>query len=169
VLLAALALLAASCGNDDSPTEAAFVIETDPEMAAGVTDFSASGEAVEEAMLCADGEAAWVQTLHADTGEPESRANPPRDGEVLWVEMRFTCGDGSGDFVLRADATVDFAELDSVIATGEMSSDHPLSMIEGTGDYADLRVEGTRQFSIATPGQIEDSFYEVYTGTLTRE
>ena len=163
VLLAAASLLVASCGSDDT-TEAAFVIEADPHSPMEpVTGFTASGEAVEEGMLCDAGEVTWMQTLHADTGLPESP-----DGEVLWVEFEVTCADGSGSLVLRADATVDFAELETVIANAEMSNDHPLSMLSGTGDYADASVVGVRQWSVATPGDIENSYYDRFTGTLIR-
>ncbi|MDJ0768242.1 MAG: hypothetical protein QNJ12_05585 [Ilumatobacter sp.] len=168
VLLVAASLLAVSCG-DDTPDEAEFRIQTDPVMPGGdeTTSFSATGEAVDEGMLCPDGASTWVQTLHADTGLPESPADPPRDGEVVWVEHRLTCADGSGDFVLRADALVDFAELDSAIATGDPLSEHPLSVIEGSGDYVELDVDGTREWSVVTPGGVDDGFYEVFTGTLS--
>ncbi len=169
VLVAAVSLIVASCGGDDTTTEAAFVIVADPHSpAVPVTGFTASGEAVEQGMLCAAGEVAWMQTLHADTGLPESPDDPPQDGDVLWVEFEATCADGSGSLVLRAEATVDFAELDAVISSAEMSSDHPLSMLAGTGDYADASVVGVRQWSVATPGDIEGSYYDVFTGTLSR-
>lgn len=159
-------LLVASCG-DDATTEAAFVIETDPAIPTGSFGFSATGPAVDEGLLCADGDDAWVQTLHADTGLPESAQDPPTV-KCCGRTPEFTCADGHGDFVLRADAMVDFAELDDVIATGQMSSEHLLSMTDGTGKHVDVVVEGVRQFTIATPGDVDGGFSDVHTGTLTR-
>lgn len=170
-LLAVLAVVgAASCGDDaDDSAEAAFRIENSVAGRPGEpTSFTATGDAVDDGMLCADGEWAWLQTLHADTGLPESPERPLREGEILWVEFRFTCADGTGDFVLRADATVDNAELESVLQTGEMSSHHPLSIIEGTGNYDQLQVEGSRQWSVTTPGGPDFGVYDVFSGTMTR-
>jgi hypothetical protein len=157
---------ATSCG-DDTATEAEFVIETDPAMPGEPTGFSATGAAVDEELLCPDGDAAWVQTLHADTGLPETPADPPRDGETLWVETLFTCSDGTGDFTLRAVAVVDEAELEESLETGEPIGPHPVSAVAGTGDYGELEVEGSREWVAVTPGVFEDGFSEVFSGTLT--
>ena len=167
MLLLAAAVLATSCSNE-APSEAAFAIETEPAMPGEPTGFTATGEAVAEELLCLSGDAAWTQTLHADTGLPETPENPPRDGETLWVETRFTCSDGNGDFTLRAEAVVDFAELDESFATGEPLGPHPISAIAGTGDYGNLEVDGSREWVPVTPGDFDDGFTEIFSGTLTR-
>lgn len=167
VLVAAAALLAASCGGSET-TEATFLIEGQPHSPEQpVTGFTASGQAVEEGMLCETGDLTWTQTLHADTGLPETPEDPPRDGEVLWVDFEVSCGDGTGDFLLRVDATVDFAELDSIVETAAMSTDHPFAMLEGKGDYADVTADGMRSWSFETAGDFE-SYYDVFSGTMRR-
>ncbi len=36
-----------------------------------------------------------------------------------------------------------------------------------SGDYADLEIEGIRQFGVMTAGNPDDGFYDVFTGTMT--
>lgn len=166
IVIAAASLLTISCG-DDTVTEAEFVIETEPAMPGEPTRFSASSEAVDEELLCTDGDAAWTQTLHADTGLPETEADPPRDGETLWVETQSTCDDGTGEFTLRAIAVVDFAELEESLETGEPIGPHPVSATVGDGDYVGIEVDGSREWVLVTPAAFDDGVYEVFSGTLT--
>lgn len=166
LLTAAVGIFVISCGDDDTSATMEFTIETTTTPGAGPV-FTATGPAVDEARLCAEGRAEPRQTVYADTGLPESAENPPQDGDVLWVTFDFTCSDGSGDFALRSEATVDTAELESVIQTGEPISAHPFSLLEGMDSYENAEMEGVRQFKVVTPGGFDDGVIDIFTGTIT--
>lgn len=160
-LMAALLL---SCGGgNDSAME--FRIETAPAMPGETTGFVATGAAVDQSSLCASGEASWGETLHAETGEPETA--PPQDGDVMWVHTTFTCDDGTGELTLRAEVTVDNAALEQSIVTGDPLDAGSLSLLAATGDYEDASVTGTRTGTVVTAGGFDDGVTEVFEGTLT--
>jgi hypothetical protein len=171
LLTAAVALVALSCGDDDSSgsdgaTELMdFTIEATTTPGSGPV-FTATGTAVEEGALCADGDAVPRPTLYADTGLPESPEDPPEEGDVLWVTFDFSCADGSGDFALQTEVIVDNEDLQSVIETGEYSSAEPFSLLEGTGSYEDVQMDGERQFTVVTPGGFEDGVVDRFTGKM---
>ena len=165
LIIAIAALVAVSCGGDDETSAAEFQIERD--LFGETTDFSATGAAVDDGLLCPAGESVYLQTLYSETGIPETETTPPEQGDVMWVEVEFTCADDSGDFILRAEVTVDDEDLDAAIASGELSSGAPLTVLSGSGDYEDLVVDGVRQVQVATPGTVEDGVSDVYSGTLT--
>jgi hypothetical protein len=171
LLTAAVALVLLSCGDDDSTgsddstDSLEFTIEATTAPGSGPA-FTATGPAVEGGMLCADGDATPRPTLYADTGLPETVEDPPQDGDVLWVTFDFTCSDGSGDFALQTEVTVDSEDLESVIQTGEYSSAEPFSLVEGTGSYQDVQMNGERQFAVVTVGGFDDGVVDLFTGTM---
>lgn len=136
-------------------------------MPAQATGFTATGEAVDEGLLCPEGDATWGDTLHATTGLPETE--PPEDGDVMWVETTFACADDSGQFTLRAELTVNAAALEAAVDTGATLEAGSLSLQTSDGDYLNMTVQGKRQAAVVTAGGFDDGAYEVFSGTLTTE
>jgi hypothetical protein len=163
--LVATAVIVAGCGGGDDSQDVDFRIETDPAMPGQATSFTATGGAVDEDILCPSGDAVWGETLHADTGLPETE--PPQDGDVMWVETSFTCADDSGDFTVRAEVIVDSAALQTSIESGEFLDAGSLSLLSGSGEYQGMTVAGNRRAAVVTPGGFDDGVYEVFSGTLT--
>ena len=118
----------------------------------GQGTFTATGEAVDQGMVCTAGEAAFV-TMTDGAGEP-----PPWDPDPvdLLVDWEFTCDDGSGAFMMRiaqpayVEEDIEMAQTGVVMGEGEETWE----IISGTDAYTSLTGEGTR------------TWYEVEIGTL---
>lgn len=164
---ATTSVLVVACAGDDGPGAAAFVIETAAAMPGAPTTFTATGAAVDQGLLCASGDAAWLRSLDAEDGQPLSEQT--QDGDVIWVESRFTCEDGSGEFTLRAVATADDEELRAIVETGQDSAEHPLTWRGGTGNYSDIAVDGVRTWTVARAGSFDDGVRETFSGTLAAD
>lgn len=151
MLLAALCLFVAACGSTGELGVEIEVLGPEPGAA---SEFTATGEAVDQGVVCGSGNAQWIGTFYADTGEPETGAPP--DGSVLWVDYEFTCEGGS--FVLRSEAAVDNAMVEAGLESGEPMEGGSFSVLSGTGEFEGLAAEGTRMMQFLTAGGVRDVF-----------
>jgi hypothetical protein len=69
-------------------------------------------------------------------------------GAQILVRHEFTCGDGSGSFVLQLAARLDFATS---------TTDFTWTVLSGTGDYAKLHGTGSGT-GISSPGGVVDTY-----------
>ncbi len=110
----------------------------------GAVPFRASGEAVDEAVVCESG---TMEQVHFES--PEGEVITSEEGAALYEAARaaegtmdtyfvqeFICDDGSGTFTMRIHSRADFAKPES-------QQDIPTWKIEnGTGDHTNLSGSG---------------------------
>ena len=155
----AIVMVAAGCssGSGGLPVEISTVSDSDsPEMS-----FTASGEAVDQGVLCASGTGEWTgnRTIDGDPLSDEAMAELFDGGEVytIIVGHEYVCADGSGTFVVDT-----YPEIDP-----SLDQDVPVTSVDweitgGTGDYASLTGSGE------TPDDVEPArFEEVLVGTVS--
>ena len=128
------------------------------------TLFSASGVAVDEAVVCESG------TMELDHEEsPEGVTITSEEGGALYKAARadegvmdsyrveeFVCDDGSGTFTMKLPSRVDFAKPESE------QDPNTWEIENGTGDYADLSGSGERSMT----GRGNEEAVEVFTGQV---
>ena len=142
-VLAAVAFTTAACGSSGGAVAIAI----------GATEqqpypfvFEAEGVAVDEEVVCSSGS--------VEEGSLRSGA----------ITMTFTCGDGSGSFVLETD--IDLRGFE-----GEGVPDSEWAFLSGTGDYDGLTGSGTHRWfapdEVAPPAAM-DVVLQVMEGTITR-
>ena len=118
--------------------------------------FAAAGDAVDNGTVCESG----VVTTQAATGE---------DVVALWfddlgdpnrlTEDTFTCADGSGSFVLRAEFSFE----------NEQGQRGAWSISNGTGDLSSLAGNGTYLPPDQIPlDQIDSGVFAIYSGEVSR-
>lgn len=141
VVVAVGLLAVGACGSDDGAEEFDFDLMPSGDFDAEIYTFEASGDAVEEGLMCAEGDWLWV-------------GNETTDGEVMTDQMlddlseagepwemvtvnEFACDDGSGSIVVANRHTVDLDDLRTgeVIGTWTVrSGEVDGTVITGNGD-----------------------------------
>jgi len=169
-IVAIVGLLLAGCGDDDDSADSTMTSEEvttttadlsiagsdvtievlEEEDPGGEGPFTASGEAVDEGVICDAGQGMIAQIVDADTGQGPPF---PDDLENLLVDWAFTCDDGSGQFTLQLTqlahddpGTTEGRPVGEVIDEGAT-----WEALSGTGGYAALSGEGTLTWEILNP------------------
>ena len=159
--VAVLALILSSCSSA-GPQEAEIeMIETAP-MEDGT--FTATGAAVDDGIICAQGIARLVGATDAETGEPASETST-----VVLVDTAFVCGDGSGEFHLAVEVSSTLDDWLPAIESGELFDDGEWTVSQTTGDYAKLTGNGARAWQVMEAGVAPwdgGSIRSVYTGVF---
>jgi len=149
-----------------APTEAALTLEVvDDRMHEGAAQFTATGEAVDQGLICAAGEGELLNFVEAETGQPPPW---PEDPENLLVDWEFTCADGSGQFTMQvAQPAYNDEMLAPFIASGEVIDEgETWEIISGTDSYTNLNGQGTRTWLVLVPG-VGDTTETTYIGTCS--
>ena len=167
---AVLAVSLAGCSSDDSmAVEIAITYPTQYSQPVPAV-FSASGVAVDEAVVCESGttEVDHYESTEGVTMTSEEWAES-EEWEVLLEAARaddgvlelyrveeFVCDDGSGTFATKLHSRADFAKPES------QQESHTWVIENGTGDYADLSGSGERSMT----GRGTEDFVVVFSGQV---
>jgi hypothetical protein len=160
-LFAVCVFLVASCSSTESELSVEIVDTVRPDQS-GAT-FTASGEAVEEGVVCAAGESLWLGNLAVD-GEPLSdeamnELYTSGDAYSIVVQHEYVCDDGSGSFMLDATPVID--------PSLEETQDAPVAssswvITGGTGPYESLTGSGD-----VTQESLSDRMTTAMVGTVS--
>jgi len=140
-------VLSVAPGFASSPPAAVqFEVETTfgPDGAPSFGPFTATGPAVDQGLVCPNGDT-------IDVFGKVSGFQSPKGGLNFQVVKQFTCGDGSGEFFVKLQVRVDW-----------MGDNFNWAITGGTGKYEDLH--GTGQ-GIGL-NVIPDGVLDVYTGKV---
>lgn len=142
--VAVLALILSSCSST-GPQEAEIeMIESAP-MEDG--RFTATGAAVDDGIICAEGTGRIVGATDAETGQPANETST-----VVLVDTAFACSDGSGEFHLEVEVSSTFEDWLPAVESGELFDDGKWTVSRATGDYESLAGDGARAWQVVEAG-----------------
>ena len=158
VWLGLVVLVAAACSSD-SPDSASISFEQSFDGPTQVSLFAATGEAIDEGLICPGATGTFVGNEDADgnaLSEAENAAlyNGSERFVAVTVE-EMTCDDGSGDFVFRVFTEIDPTDPDYAPENAEWT-------ITGVTGYASTEGEGETSLP-----EIRDDGLFVWTGSGT--
>jgi len=160
--VAVLLAVPIGCGDDDdsgSETGATVEIVILEEVSGGM--FTATGDAVDEGLVCAAGDAQIIGFVDAETGEDVTDSTT-----ALLVDQRFTCDDGSGTFTLQE--TEDMSDptlIPRLIESGEPFPEQDWTVSSGTGAYESLQGSGAFSGQATEPGS--ETIRNTVTGVMS--
>ena len=135
VTLAGVVLMAGACGDDDdsASSESNDVTITwvvaDTSIVPWHGEVTLTGGAVDAGAVCAEGEGSETDFAELEADE---------ESMTLRLDMTVVCADGSGEFVLQDDATLDV--VDGVPVEEDVAGNW--TVVSGTADYAELSGNG---------------------------
>lgn len=142
--VAVLVLTLSSCSST-GPQEAEIEMIDNP--ALGESEFTATGAAVDDGIICAKGTAGIVGATDAETGQPANETTT-----AVLVDTAFVCRDGSGEFHLEVEVTSTEDDWWPVIESGELFDDGNWTVSQSTGDYEQLKGDGARAWQVTEAG-----------------
>lgn len=160
--VAVLLAVPIGCGNDDDSGNdggATVNIVILEEVSGGA--FTATGDAVDDGLVCAAGAARIVAFVDQETGD-----EPTASTTALLVDQQFTCDDGSGTFTLQETEDLDDPTLiPRLIESGEPFPEQDWTVSSGTGDYESLQGSGTFSGQAIEPGS--ETIRNTMTGSMS--
>ena len=124
------------------PSGVGFMVETS---FGGPSPFTASGPAVDDGLVCAEGTVAQATAQVAGFSQ---------NGFNFQGIKQFTCDDGSGEFFVNLQARIDFRK----------GTTFSWNVLGGTGDYEDLHGAGSGVGIVGEP--CGECVLDVYDGGL---
>jgi hypothetical protein len=144
LVTAVVAIAVAMAAPAGATPPSGVTIEVESSLSSGPGPFVASGPAVDEFVVCAEG-------IVVDESVKITGFSP--NGFNFHGVKHFICDDGSGEFFVNLNARIDFRK----------GTTFNWNVLSGTGDYVDLHGAGS---GVGLPGCGEGCVLDIYDGGL---